>query len=416
MRRRWLILALAGVVASASPPATTAAWAIAGEEATSHVLPNDSAALGAIAVSDRTTCEGAIPSVMTNLSGSDADVLEDLQSRYGDGDGFRAVVFDGNVAAIVVAPEAFGAWRARFSNSDTPVVASCVSTGLLDGALETVDRLDVGPDGFVSAGYDALLDAVVVTTSTSAETFVTQVDQAVPGATSGAIADGTLRITQTKPGGFTGLSRGADSAPFWGGARIWTPVAGCTAGFYLSSATNGTVMLTAGHCYGSNGQSTNNGNHTASLGASEGRHIDPDTALIDGQPYFHHTYSWNDQTSHKAITSAANPTTGVVYCQMGATSLRVCSAYSALDKSASYLGNTRHHLAYTSQPNRGAGSSLGSSGDSGGGVYRELSGGVLGARGDVVAGGCDTSTCDRYDTKLQTILSVYDATVITSDS
>lgn len=351
---------------------------------------------------------------MTNLSGQVADLLEELQGKYEDADGFRAVVYDGTRAAIEVAPETLDRWQGDLAGSDVAVVASCVPTSLIDAARKVVDSMDVGSTGFSSVGYDSSLDAVTVITTAPTAGVIKGIEAAAPGATVSALADGTLRITAAKPGEFGAASRGADTSPFWGGAKISTDKGGCTTGFYLSSSTNGTVMLTAGHCYSGNGASTQNGNHTAVVGTSEGYSIDPDTALIDGQFYFHHSYSWNDQTSHKAITEASNPTTNVVYCQMGAWSLRICAAYSALDVDATYDGHTRHHLAYTDL-RRGPGIlPLGLNGDSGGGVFRELSGSVLGARGDVVAIGATDTIWARWDTKPQTILSKYSATVVTS--
>ena len=135
--------------------------------------------------------------------------------------------------------------------------------------------------------------------------------------------------------------------------------------------------------------------------------------MIDGQNYYRRTYSWNDQQSNKLISDDFNPGTGVVYCQMGATSLRICSAYSQLDVTASYNGRTVHHLAYTSVPS-GPNGSLGSAGDSGGGVYREWGDNTLGARGLVVAAGCNSTTCARWDEKVQVIESFYSAIVVTS--
>jgi putative intracellular protease/amidase len=421
IRQRFLVLAVSAIfgasVAVASPPSAVATQsshaAATGSNFGGGIAPVAAEAPRATAVSGRTTCQGSIDSVMTNLDGSAADQLEELQAKYENTDGFRAVVFSGKSAAIVVAPETVDAWRKALANSDVKVVASCVSTALLDATRQAVDGTSAAADGFSSVGYDALLDAVTAISTAPIADIVATVDAAVPGDSADALANGALRISAAMPGDFSGASRGADTSPYWGGARIWTDVGGCTTGFYLNSSTNGTVMLTAGHCYGGNGVSTDNGNHTAVVGTSEGRSIDPDTALIDGQSYYRRSYSWNDQTSNKLISEASNPTTGVVYCQMGATSLRICSAYSALDVDADYGGHVRHHLAYTSGPS-GPGGSLGSAGDSGAGTYRELSGGTLGARGDVVAAGCNVTTCARWDTKLQTILSLYSATVVTS--
>lgn len=173
-------------------------------------------------------------------------------------------------------------------------------------------------------------------------------------------------------------------------------------------------MVTAGHCSeGLNGRAVWNGNQTAQVGTTEAAHFpDPDLALIDGSAYAARSYSWNDQTTNKAISASAEPTTGVVYCQMGATNLRICAAYSALDVTLEDAGGITRHLAQANGPS-GPGMSLGSVGDSGGGVYRELTGGTLSARAVVVAGFCTVTTCYRWDHKRSTILSTFTATVVT---
>ena len=305
MCRRLAVLAILVLIASS----TTAV-----RPAQAGVVPSGAAAVNAPAaasdaqpteVTGRTTCQGSITTVMTNLYGPVADLLEELQGKYEDADGFRAVVYDGSGAAIVVAPDAIDRWQVDLAGSDVAVVASCVPTSLVDAARKVVDGTDVGPTGFSSVGYDSSLDAVTIITTAPTAGVIEGIEAAAPGTTTDALADGTLRITPARPGDFGAASRGADTSPFWGGAKISTDKGGCTTGFYLNSSTNGTVMLTAGHCYSGNGVSTQNGNHTAVVGTSEGFSIDPDTALIDGQSYFHHSYSGNDQTSHSGSVLGA---------------------------------------------------------------------------------------------------------------
>ncbi|MGW0705372.1 trypsin-like serine protease [Streptomyces sp. NPDC002643] len=44
------------------------------------------------------------------------------------------------------------------------------------------------------------------------------------------------------------VSRDNDWSPWWGGARIWQPSAGCTSGFGVTDNTGAEYLLTAGHC------------------------------------------------------------------------------------------------------------------------------------------------------------------------
>lgn len=362
-------------------------------------------------ITDRSSCEGSIDGVLTNLVGQPADLLETLQAEYEAIEGFRAVVFDGRTATVVVAPEELDAFERATRADDVQVVASCVSTELLEGTMRASDALDIGSGGFSSAGYDGLRDSVFVMATAPAGDIKRAVEHEVTGVDD--IKSDVLRVTTLKPGQMGNASRGADGTPHWGGARIITNVGGCSTGFYLNSSTHGTVMLTAGHCYNGNGDVTTNGNNTANVGASEGVSRNaPDLALLDGSTYAATSYSANNQTTAKAISASGNPTTGVVYCQMGATSLRKCSAYSSLNASATTDTGTTHGLAYTSGPS-GPGGSLGSGGDSGGGVFRELSSNSLSARGMVKAAGCDVSSCARWDHRLSTITSFYSATVVT---
>ncbi len=101
---------------------------------------------------------------------------------------------------------------------------------------------------------------------------------------------------------------------------------------------------------------------------------------------------------------------------MGATSLRVCSSYSSLNTTFTDDLGTTTQLAYTSR--LCSAGTLGQPGDSGGGVFLETTGGNLSARASVVAGGVKAipqpAMCFRQDHKRQTIMSFFNATVVTS--
>jgi hypothetical protein len=204
-----------------------------------------------------------------------------------------------------------------------------------------------------------------------------------------------------------------NTSPFYGGGKINVSVPQglnlCTTGFYISSSSNGTVMVIAGHCSeGLNSRAVWNGNNSAQIGNTEGvRFPDPDLGLIDGSSFDDRSFAWNDQTTHKDISGALEPTTGVAYCQFGAVSLRRCYSYIALDVAYEDVYGVTNHLALAAQPS-GPGQSLGTGGDSGGGVFREVTT-TISVRALVVARGCDATTCFALDHKLNTILATYQA-------
>ena len=171
-------------------------------------------------------------------------------------------------------------------------------------------------------------------------------------------------------------------------------------------------MVTAGHC-GLNGDTVFNGNGSQVVGTMEGRVFpDPDLAVIDGMAYAARSYSANDQTSSKPIVNAASPATATTYCQMGYVSLRICASYSSLNAQFCDAGGCTNSLAFTS---RACTNPLGQPGDSGGGVFRELAGSELGARGIVIAGATlgPGGQCGRYDHRWATIQARYNATIQT---
>jgi hypothetical protein len=357
-----------------------------------------------------------LPEALPAVSGDDADVLEALQAKYEGFDGFLAVVHDGRSPAIVVDRESLIAWKGRVTRDEANVVPSCVPTGLLAAAKDATRamRFDVGE--FAAVAYDAITDAVIVQS--------TRPDAVVRSAVEAAGADrldagASLRTDRFASGAVSRLGSYNDFAPFYGGARIYVALGGgyygeCSTGFYLDSATNGTVMLTAGHCAEVNGHPVWNGDFSVQIGNIEGRHLpDPDLALIDGSNFSPHSYSWSNATSFKQISASANPSTAVTYCMLGATLQRRCYAYSSLTAQFCDDWGCTNNLAWavrsTSQGAMNAG------GDSGGGVFRELSAtNTLSARGMVVAGGCDPYQCVAFDHKRQTITTTFDASVVTA--
>jgi streptogrisin B len=281
------------------------------------------------------------------------------------------------------------------------------------GAKDAITSQKLGTDEWASSGYDALTDSVVVQTTNQLDTAraldVTLAEAAGTATFASARDSGTLRIHEM-PRGSVRKGRLNDLSPFRGGAKIETDLGFCSTGVYINSATQGTVMVTAGHCTLGNGNTIFNGNFTSQLGTTEGdQYPDPDLIVIDGKNYNPRSFAANDNTTWKEVTGSADPTTGVTYCQVGYVSKRKCYSYSALDETICDEGCT-NHLARAAAGIQGG--LLNQSGDSGGGVFAEKSDGTLSFRGIVIAGGCNPSSCFAWDHKRQTVRSVYDANIV----
>lgn len=271
--------------------------------------------MGPSEVSGRTLCDGSIDRVFTDLSGAPADSIERLQAKYEDVPGFRSVVYDGQAAVVVVEARALEEW-ADLIDKAVRVAPSCVSEDLIEAAAAVVRDLDLGEDESAVSGYDALVDAAFVLSARPDSEIEAALDRSF--ASSGGSdqilksrASGLLRLRQIQLGPVRS-TRNADTSPHWGGARTRTSLGGgliglCTTGFYINSATNGTAMVTAGHCAndGQNGLTVRNGDASVVMGTTEGgRFPDPDLGLIDGGAYSGRTYSSTNQTSNKAIAKS----------------------------------------------------------------------------------------------------------------
>ena len=371
---------------------------------------------------DRTTCSDSVGRIQTNLTGGPADQLELLQATYGERAGFRAAVFDGKKAWVVVDPGTLGDWKVVGSREGVPIAASCVDESLIDAGLRVAQS--PAATGSTISGYDALTDSVFVEGSTDVESLADAVVNALGRGSARTVVDKarngrTLRLTADAVAPAL-VGRFNDSPAYFGGGRTRTDTQDgfihlCTTGIYLSSTTFGTVMATAGHCSsGLNGKPVRNGDNSRSVGTTEGAHFpNPDLELIDGQSYAATTFSGNNSTSISTVTGSTMPSTGVTYCQYGATSLIRCYAYISLDTTVcdSPGVNCTQHLAYTQGPS-GRNGSLASGGDSGAGVFREITATTVSARGIKVRGSCTATMCNTADHKIETVLTLYNAFVV----
>lgn len=133
-----LLLVSVGTVLAAPEPTPTSS------ETTAFPAPQQ--------VEGRNRCAGSVDHVMTNLTGAAGDTLEQLQAKYEDSTGFRAVVFDDTAAFVVVDPETLGAWNDRLADSGVRAAPSCVSTDLVTSASHMAASLTLGNDEWAAAG------------------------------------------------------------------------------------------------------------------------------------------------------------------------------------------------------------------------------------------------------------------------
>lgn len=134
-----------------------------------------------------------------NLKGAAADTLEQLQATYEGMPGFRAVVFDGTKAIVVVDAASMPGWLAELTPKGIAVAPSCVDPVLLDAVMAAVPAL-TQPDGGSTAGYNALDDTIEVRgiEAVALLAALNEVDPALGASARGAVAAGTLRINEAR--------------------------------------------------------------------------------------------------------------------------------------------------------------------------------------------------------------------------
>lgn len=156
-------------------------------------------ATSAVAAQGRSRCPGSVSVVRGNLKGAAADTLEQLQGTYEERPGFRAVVFDGTKAIVVVDAASLPGWLAELTPKGIAVAPSCVDPELLDAVMAAVPAL-APPDGGSTAGYNALDDTIEVG-GIGAVALLAALDEVAPALgerASDAVAAGTLRISEAR--------------------------------------------------------------------------------------------------------------------------------------------------------------------------------------------------------------------------
>jgi streptogrisin C len=233
------------------------------------------------------------------------------------------------------------------------------------------------------------------------------------------VGEGPLQL-EAVTGGAVPTSRTNDSDPHNGGTKIYNPFGTCTSGLYWFKAPSTLQMATAGHCvlaysfwittadwYGVTGGSWNG------MDDSGSDHVDAAmiTLLSTGQPYFYvggpsssslvyvsHSYAG----SHSGLTGLRTSGAITGETQSGTGTVRsVNSTVAFYDGNGNYT-DTRYGL------NRA--DCWVQAGDSGGPVYRILTGGYIAAMGVIVAGLEDIGD-QCYYTPVATIIAKYGGAV-----
>lgn len=208
------------------------------------------------------------------MDGEAASRVEAVQGTYENMPGFLGVLSDGSQVSLIVEAETVVDWEKRVAQTDLHVMASCVPSELVAAAKWSVLGSDYSGGGFSTVLYDVFTDSVVITTTLDPDSVREAINDrlpagAAPFSNSDVNADSALRVESAAAGSVGRKTRSADTPPFFGGGRIELPDGGCSTGFYISSVSNGTVMVTAGHC-GINGDAVLNGNLSRTLGSVSG--------------------------------------------------------------------------------------------------------------------------------------------------
>ncbi|MFI8106061.1 hypothetical protein [Streptomyces sp. NPDC086023] len=136
-------------------------------------------------------------------------------------------------------------------------------------------------------------------------------------AADGLTASVPLRRTAERP---APVSRGADTSPYWGGAR-WN---GCSTGFAVITGTGTSAMLSAGHCADNGATARTGGGIT--MGPVSGTDKTRDTLLINATSAGR-IYDGGVGTGEfsKPVAGARRSYTGDWLCDSGAYSGAVCN-------------------------------------------------------------------------------------------
>ncbi|GAA3802949.1 hypothetical protein ACFS5L_40970 [Streptomyces phyllanthi] len=169
------------------------------------------------------------------------------------------------------------------------------------------------------------------------------------------------------------VSRDNDWSPWWGGARIWQPRAGCTSGFGVTDNTGAQYLLTAGHC-GDFGDPFTSGGGT-SIGTPSKINKTHDIMLIGTGDVTNFIYTGNPTDNVGVRVDGWDWVyPGEYLCQSGATSAGVVGG-AICNIKVLFFYNDSEDLVEAEQMD---GQTAARPGDSGGPVYTaSASGGAI---------------------------------------
>jgi hypothetical protein len=146
------------------------------------------------AASGRTQCPGSAKRARTGLDGTAADELERLQAKYEGMAGFLAVINDGDGPVLIVEPSGLPSWTP--AEPGVRIAPSCVDSELEIAIQRVVPALRPPGNTIVSAGYDAIVDAIVVTGVTRPVLLgaLGERSAAIRAKAEAALLDSTLRV------------------------------------------------------------------------------------------------------------------------------------------------------------------------------------------------------------------------------
>lgn len=214
----------------------------------------------------------------------------------------------------------------------------------------------------------------------------------------------TARVAVEMPKGYA--TRSNDSSPWKGGARIETIGGGCSSGFAVLVGSSGR-LLSARHCDTSGNGSIKDGGGTtiasggssvAVIGRIDSMLIDPSASPATTPRIYRSTYS---SSSTSAVKNWYSNWPGDPVCTSGASTGEHCGTVYDDGDTVSLNGYNINVI----QVRAPSGSIMGGQGDSGGAMFKKVTGGVQ-ARGILLGPDTDysqTTSCGTVDPEVGTI-------------
>lgn len=152
--------------------------------------------------SGRSVCLGAIVNARPLAHGVAADLLEQVQIASEATLGFLAAVDDGAGPVVVVERDQLEAWVTRLAGTRLRVAPSCVAHEVLAGTNLALASIRLGTGEMTSSGYDAISDAMVITSTFNDAEMLAFLAPRIPSARA-AYDEGTLRLVKVPKGSYS---------------------------------------------------------------------------------------------------------------------------------------------------------------------------------------------------------------------